>query len=93
LAQELTALVQGTIEVLPVQNAFFGPTVTVSGLLTAQDVIEALHGRDLGDRLVLPRAMFDASGQVTLDGFGPGDIEEALDMPVSLAERLSELIG
>ncbi len=93
LAQELSALVQATIEVVPVGNAFFGPSVTVSGLLTAKDVIEALRGRDLGNRLVLPRAMFDASGEVTLDDCGQADIEEALGVPALLAERLSELVG
>jgi putative radical SAM enzyme (TIGR03279 family) len=93
LAQELAALVQGTIEVVPVENAFFGPTVTVSGLLTAQDVIESLRGHTLGDRLVLPRAMLDASGEVTLDDYGQADIENALGVPVLLAERLSELLA
>ncbi len=93
LAQDLEGLAQSTIDVVPVENAFFGPDVTVSGLLTARDVMKALRGRNLGDLLVLPRAMFDANGQVTLDDHSQSNIERALGVPVLLAERLSELVG
>ncbi len=80
------------VEVVPVENRFFGPTVTVSGLLTGRDVIEALRGRDLGDLVFLPRAMFDASGELTLDDMTAAGIGERLGVRVEVTGTMGEVI-
>lgn len=92
LAMELANLTGADIEVVAVSNQFFGPTVTVSGLLVAKDVIRALRGRAVGDLIVLPASMFDASGQVTLDDYQQKDIAEALGVRVTIADRLSDVL-
>jgi putative radical SAM enzyme (TIGR03279 family) len=81
------------IEVMPVENRFFWPTVTVSGLLTGRDVVEALRDRNLGDAVFLPRAMFDASGELTLDDVSPDAIWEALGGRVEVAGTMAEVAG
>ena len=81
------------VQVVPVVNEFFGPTVTVSGLLTGRDVIEALRGSDLGDIVFLPRAMFDASGELTLDDVSPGEIGESLGVRVKVAGTMGEVVA
>ena len=78
--------------VIPVENRFFGPTVTVSGLLVGRDVIEALRGRDLGEVVFLPRAMFDAAGERTLDDMSPAEIEERLGTRVEVARTMGEVV-
>jgi NifB/MoaA-like Fe-S oxidoreductase len=80
------------VEVVPVENHFFGPTVTVSGLLMGVDVVGALQGRELGDIVFLPRAMFDASGELTLDDMSPGAIGERLGARVELAGTTGEVV-
>jgi putative radical SAM enzyme (TIGR03279 family) len=92
LAAELAALLRIRIDVVAVPNVFFGPTVTVSGLLLAEDVVRALRAKDLGDLVVLPRAMFDADGKRTLDNQTRRDIEQQVGVPVAVAERLSEVL-
>jgi putative radical SAM enzyme (TIGR03279 family) len=71
-----------SIEVIPVINHFFGERVTVVGLLTARDVVAQLRGRELGDVIVLPPAMFGGPEGQSLDGMWPEDIAEALGRPV-----------
>ncbi len=71
-----------SVEIAPVVNHFFGQTVTVAGLLTAQDVVEQLRGRDLGDVVVLPPAMFRGPEGQSLDEMWPEEIGEALGRPV-----------
>jgi putative radical SAM enzyme (TIGR03279 family) len=93
LASDLAELARATVNVVSVPNRFFGPTVTVSGLLVAEDVVNALQGKDLGEWVVLPRAMFDAAGEVTLDDYRERDIEEHLGVRVTVADRLSEILG
>jgi putative radical SAM enzyme (TIGR03279 family) len=80
------------VQVVPVGNEFFGPTVTVSGLLTGRDVIEALRDCDLGDIVFLPRVMFDASGGLTLDDTSPGEIGERLGVRVEVAGTMGEVV-
>ncbi len=79
-----------TVNVLPVKNQFFGETVTVSGLLTAQDVIPALRGSGC-TRAILPRVMFDYQGTRTIDEQSLPQIAEAAGLPVALAGDPAEL--
>jgi putative radical SAM enzyme (TIGR03279 family) len=80
------------LEPTVVVNEFFGPTVTVSGLLTARDVLGALGGQDVGEVVFLPRSMFDSQGQRTLDGLTVGELERSLGVPVVPAAGLGQLL-
>ncbi len=93
VAAKLAGRTELEIEVVPVVNDFFGPTVTVSGLLTGRDVVEALRGRDLGDLVFLPRVMFDAAGELTLDDVSPAAIGERLGVRVEVAGTMREVVG
>jgi NifB/MoaA-like Fe-S oxidoreductase len=93
LAQQLSSTAGVTVRLIAVENAFFGPTVTVSGLLTWGDVKNALTGQDLGRLLVLPSVMFDAGGQRTLDDVSLEEIRASLGVPVTTADCLSGLAG
>jgi len=81
-----------TLRLVAVPNRFFGQSVTVSGLLTAQDVLATLRGRDVGDLVFLPRVMFDARGERTLDDATLADLERELGVPVALAQTMREVV-
>ncbi len=93
VVQELSHLTQLDISVASVENAFFGSSVTVSGLLIGQDVVEAVRDRDLGDMVLLPRAMFDAQGEVTLDDLTAEEMESRLGVAVRAAGSIAEMMG
>jgi putative radical SAM enzyme (TIGR03279 family) len=73
-------------DVVPVVNRAFGETVTVAGLLTGRDVIRELRGRELGDVVVLPAAMFGGPEGQTLDGMVLQQIGAALKHPVMVED-------
>ncbi len=75
-------------DVIPVVNRFFGETVTVAGLLTAQDVIAQLRERELGDVVVLPPAMFGGPEGQSLDEMWPQEVAEALGRRVLTGDDL-----
>ena len=50
-----------------VENQLFGPSVTVSGLVSGGDIIAALEGKDLGRALLLPDVMLKEGEGVFLD--------------------------
>lgn len=86
--------VQGLqVDLLPVRNEFYGPTVTVAGLLTGRDMLMALAGKgDLGDLVVLPTvALRDGDGR-TLDNYTLSMMSETLGgVPVVTANSPLEL--
>lgn len=71
-------LVQANI--YAVKNEFFGERITVSGLLTGQDLIRQLRGRELGERLLLPYSMFRSGEEVLLDDITLKELEDALQI-------------
>ncbi len=91
LMDELAVLTGAQVEVLPVVNRFFGSTVTVSGLLTGQDVIATCKEQALGGRVFFPSVMFDAAGERTLDNWTPESIQDALGVPVIVARSLGQV--
>lgn len=68
--------------VYPIVNDFFGHTVTVSGLVTGQDLIAQLRGKELGERLLLPVNMLRHGEDVFLDDVTLAEVEQALGVKV-----------
>lgn len=66
------------VNVYPIRNDFFGERITVTGLITGQDIIAQLKGKDLGDELLLPENMFRMNTTVFLDDVTLEDIEKSL---------------
>ncbi len=50
--------------VVPVKNNFFGTTITVSGLVTGQDLVEQLQFYDNVDGIIIPRSMLRQNSDV-----------------------------
>lgn len=68
-------------EVRPIRNDFFGETITVSGLVTGQDLAAQLAGTD-ADLLLFPDAMLRREGDCFLDDMTPQQLSDALGIPV-----------
>ena len=74
-------------QVYPIENRFFGPEVTVAGLITGTDLVEQLKGRELGTRLLLPINMLRHGEHVFLDDMTIEQVEQALGVPVVTVEQ------
>ena len=70
------------VKVVGVQNNFFGPEITVTGLLTATDIINQLKGKDNGEMLLLSDSMLRSEKDLFLDDKTPKDLENALNIKV-----------
>ncbi|HEY6540860.1 MAG TPA: DUF512 domain-containing protein [Ktedonobacteraceae bacterium] len=81
------------VQVLPVVNQFFGPEVTVAGLLCGQDVLDALLANDnLGDLVLLPRVMLDNEGKRFLDDVTVEEFKAGLPTRAEFARNAPEMI-
>ncbi|QNL45512.1 DUF512 domain-containing protein [Oscillibacter hominis] len=74
-------------EVVGIYNDFFGRTIDVAGLLTAQDIIAQLKGVSLGEHVLIPANMLRHGGDVFLDDLTVADLERALHRPVTVVEQ------
>lgn len=71
-----------SIDVLAVENTFFGPSVTVAGLLSGRDVIKTILDRtDCYDMILVPDVVLNMQDQF-LDDVTLQDIKDALGIPV-----------
>ena len=75
-----------TLQIFEIRNDFFGKSITVSGLITGQDLIAQLKDQDLGDELLLPTNMIRSGERVFLDDLTIEDAEEALGVPIRIVE-------
>ncbi len=69
------------MEVVAVQNRYFGPTVTVAGLLPGADVAADLQECRPSDLVVLPADALNADG-LFIDGMALAELETALSPAV-----------
>ncbi len=82
----MEAFPQREIQVIPIVNHFFGEKITVSGLLTGQDIIEQLSGRHLGSRLLLPCNLLRSGEEVFLDDVTLTQVESALQVKIDIVK-------
>ncbi len=81
-----------TVNILPVVNAFFGPDVTVTGLLTGADIIAALQAVDRPrDGVIIPGVALRKGENIFLDGLTPEDVARASGRPVRIAHFAADL--
>ncbi len=77
-----------------IRNSFFGEQITVSGLLTGQDLVSQLKGRDLGRTLLLPCNLLRSGENVFLDDMTVEDLEKELQIPVKIVgEEGADLVA
>ncbi len=86
------------VQVVAVRNDFFGETITVSGLITGQDLLAQLSeiqkqpentgepGKGLGDTLLIPSNMLRSGEKVFLDDMSVSQISQGLGIPIKATE-------
>ena len=79
---------QRDVRVLAIRNDFFGEMITVSGLLTGQDILaqcmEAEAKEELGDKLILPQNVVQADSELLLDDYVVDDLRRKLGKEISV---------
>jgi putative radical SAM enzyme (TIGR03279 family) len=84
LVAEASAASGASAEVCAVPNRFFGPGITVAGLLTGQDIAAALQARRAAEpgrppeAVLLPAACLKPGDGIFLDDWTPARVEEAV---------------
>ncbi|AFS78724.1 hypothetical protein DUF512 [Gottschalkia acidurici 9a] len=74
------------IKVIPIKNNFFGETITVTGLITGNDLIDQLKNEDLKDGILITKSMLKADEDIFLDNVTLEELKERLNTQVTVAK-------
>lgn len=102
MVADLNAIDNLAVDLLVIENGFFGPLVTVAGLLCGQDILDALatHRAANSERIsgaarhvvLLPRIVLDNAGEQFLDDLGVADFQRQTGDQVIFAKDASEIL-
>lgn len=86
------------INVYEIKNDFYGHSVTVAGLITAQDLINQLRDKELNGLLLIPEVMLKDGENLFLDNLSVEDVEKALNVNIDTvssdgADLVNKIIG
>lgn len=69
-------------KVYKIKNDFFGPLITVAGLVTATDILNQLAGEDLGEEIIIPDVMLRAEKDMFLDSIIVSELSQKLGVKI-----------
>jgi putative radical SAM enzyme (TIGR03279 family) len=70
------------IKVYEIKNKFWGETITVSGLITAKNIVEQLKGEDIGEVLYITRSMLKADEEIFLDNITLEELQDIMKIKI-----------
>ena len=79
---ELNRLTGARLTVCAAENRFLGKRITVAGLLSGKDILDALRGRDAGSFVFVPGEALAFDNRLLLDGLTLNDLSRELRLPV-----------
>lgn len=70
------------VNMVAICSDYWGQKITVTGLLTGQDLLGALEGKDLGDGVLLPSLMLKQGDSRFLDDMTVEEVAQRLQVPL-----------
>lgn len=80
------------IQLQALNSDYWGQEMTVTGLLTGEDLLNKLSGKDLGDGILLPTVMLKHGERCFLDDRTVEEVAEKLGVPIFLVEDIDALL-
>ena len=81
------------INLAALNSKYWGQEITVTGLLTGQDLLASLSAKDLGNGILLPSLMLKHDDTKFLDDLTVADVSQKLGVEIFPVSGVEELIG
>ncbi|MFM6401249.1 MAG: DUF512 domain-containing protein, partial [Planktothrix sp.] len=82
-----------TVNLVALASQYWGQEITVTGLLTGQDLLQGLKGKPLGEGILLPSVMLKQGEPVFLDDMTVTELAEQLETEIFPVSNVEELIS
>ena len=93
VTDRLNAVEGVTLSLHGLPSPYWGQDQVVTGLLTGQDLLQGLEGRDLGDQLLLPSVMLRQGEPVFLDDMTLAELECRLPVPIRIVHGAADIVA
>lgn len=93
IAHKLNQIPGLEVKMVALSSRYWGQNITVTGLLTGQDLLEALQGLDLGDGILLPSVMLKQGEPRFLDDMTLFELASLLKTEIFPVSGVEELIS
>ena len=93
LVEQLNTVEGLEINLIALRSEYWGQEITVTGLLTGQDLLAKLPEKDLGDGVLLPSLMLKHDDTKFLDDMTVAEISHKLKIPIFPVSGVEELIN
>ncbi|MDR9404201.1 MAG: TIGR03279 family radical SAM protein [Halothece sp. Uz-M2-17] len=92
LVAQLNTVSGLTVELIPCRSDYWGQEITVTGLLTGEDLLKTLSQKDLGDGVLLPSLMLKDHDTRFLDDVTLETLHEQLNCPIYSVRDITHLL-
>ena len=92
LVQQLNAVEKLEVKLAALSSDYWGQEITVTGLLTGQDLLNNLQEKDLGDGILLPSLMLKQGDTRFLDDMTVAELSCQLGVQILPVNGIEELI-
>lgn len=92
LVQQLNSVTGLIVNLFPLRSEYWGQEITVTGLLTGQDLITGLAGKDLGEGILLPSLMLKHDDTKFLDDLTVAEVSHKLGVEIFPVTGVEELL-
>ena len=76
-----------------IPSPYWGQEQIVTGLLTGQDLIKGLRGKELGDELLLPSVMLRQGEKIFLDDMTLQELSFSLNVSVRIVHDAQDIVN
>ncbi|QNI83492.1 hypothetical protein SynRS9907_02679 [Synechococcus sp. RS9907] len=92
VAERLNAVDGVEFHLIGLPSPYWGQEQVVTGLLTGQDLLTGLQGRELGDELLLPSVMLRQGEPVFLDDMTLESLAAQLPVPIQIVHGAADVV-
>lgn len=93
VVEQLNQISGLTLDMVALCSQYWGQTISVTGLLTGQDLLQGLQGKDLGDGILLPSVMLKHEDTLFLDDMRVEELSQKLNVAIFPVNDVEELIS
>ena len=82
-----------SVDLYGLPSPYWGQDQVVTGLLTGEDLIKGLKGKDLGEELLLPSVLLKKNDSVFLDDMTLQEVKKSLKVPIKIVHSADDIVS
>ena len=98
IVKELNEIKNLKVNLIPIENKFFGKDITVAGLITGKDIMNQVGDKYRDHKVIIPDVMLKDNSNIFLDNISLQDVEEHIGTNIKVStvnakDLVSNIIG